>query len=107
MTLAEFWTVTPRETLAFITAAAWRSEAADRRAVLGAWFTELFARQKRLKPVDQVLRKLFGSAESGQDPKARLEEEAEKARGWARRVNAMNARNRKTPPAAAGEVAGS
>lgn len=39
MSLAEFWRVTPRETVMFIQAAAWREEGAMRRAMAASWHT--------------------------------------------------------------------
>lgn len=89
MALAEFWPATPRETVAFIEAAAWRGLQQERTAVTTAWFSEAFARTKRLKPLDITLREIFQNAGLDHDEKrARFLERMEAARDWARRHNA-------------------
>jgi hypothetical protein len=58
---AEYWALTPSETFEFIEAAVWRATEAKRTAVTGAYFTEAFARTKRLQPLDQLLNRMFRS----------------------------------------------
>jgi hypothetical protein len=55
MSLDAAWTVTPRETFWFIEAAGWREQNLHDRAVMTAWLTEMFARQKELRPLDRIL----------------------------------------------------
>ncbi len=43
MSLADFWEATPRETLMFIRAAAWRSEERVRLTIMHAWHTAALA----------------------------------------------------------------
>jgi uncharacterized BrkB/YihY/UPF0761 family membrane protein len=65
----------PSETFEFIEAAVWRATEEKRTAVTGAYFSELFARTKRLQTLSDELNKIFRSR------KARtLEEQVEAAR---------------------------
>lgn len=86
MSCAEFWELTPRETVEWLRAAVERSREAARSVVTGAWFAEAFARRKRLEGLQKTLREVFGATP---DERARsVEEHAERARGWFMRLAA-------------------
>lgn len=51
---------TYREVFATVRGASYRRKADLRQAIIGAWHTEAFARQKRLPPLNDILRRLDG-----------------------------------------------
>lgn len=52
----EFWNLSPLETRMFIRASIWRNNRLDDALISQAWHGEAFARQKRLQPLERVLR---------------------------------------------------
>ena len=88
MTPADFWAVTPRETVAVIEAQAWRNVQQQRLGVTAAWFAALFSRQQRLDPLDRTLERVLGESGLSEDEKRqRFVEKMEAARAWGRRHN--------------------
>lgn len=57
VTVADFWAMTPAETLAVLDAGIWREELADRRIGWLAWHTAALQRAKRLPPLSRLVRK--------------------------------------------------
>jgi len=49
--MAEFWLLTPRETLLSIEAAIWRDDQRQKRDISQAWLVAALSRRKRLPPL--------------------------------------------------------
>lgn len=75
--MAEFWALTPRETLAAIEAAAWRTEQAQRQDAWLAWHIAALSRARRLPRLARIVRPADAEPLKGEALECRREERDE------------------------------
>lgn len=83
---SEFSAITPREAAMFIEAYEFKQAQALRAVITTAWYTEAFARTKRLRPLSEILAKEVRIGPL--DPKAAAKQRAESALAYFRRAKA-------------------